>query len=401
MGDLVSRGLKQTARIAVFAFFVGVAIPAAAALWHGVFYEECFVKRIGDNIPKSPRSADWLSRIIAFQHETSALKSALRDLGISIRNADAELAKANCSESVVATTQPSERLDSLVALQSKIAQALQDRPLVVVPFYGSLYTPLWFWTFLTIGVMLRVFYPGAIESILPRGENIAYERWSWKTTWWVGAGIFLFFEWPSWYRYAFPPRGEVIPSALFYTNFYADKLSCFIENALDLLYSVLLAAIWGQWLSFYAKLKTWPLSDAGDDFARTIDPIFARRLSAAFLHWVIMSTLLASSYVFDTVFYWRIVTASGGANSILQAVLEHTVWAVSWIILSLPLIYLYWSWTDMRAKALSGLNKKGEPTDGQRWLLEQSKPLSVWVVVVANAGAVIAFLFSLYNAVVH
>lgn len=273
-----------------------------------------------------------------------------------------------------------------------------------MPFWRSILIPLWFWTFLALGALLFLLSPGnncwqeAVVSI------VSIPKIRWYQVILCASAIFCFYEWPTVMRSVYGPRDTSVPPApLYFNSRFIAPCSSWYEYGLEGIYSVLLSALMLKWIRYQkACANHWRAlaKDGGEGLSLLLEPARGRFLTQLFEEWIVCSILFASSYMFDTFYYWHEISSESGPLYVLQGLLEHVVWGVSWIIISLPFLGALKSWGQARSQAIASLHRTGGGiTDEQQRLIDQSLPLNGWLVFAANAGAVALFFLSLLHAV--
>jgi heme/copper-type cytochrome/quinol oxidase subunit 2 len=126
-----------------------------------------------------------------------------------------------------------------------------------------------------------------------------------------------------------------------------------------ILYCILMNVIWRQWIQYdreeKAQIEGAQPAD-GKNFDALMNPERSAKILALFVHWIVASVLLGISFIFDAFFYYGANADEGDQRYKISALLELTVWGVSWLIISLPLIRAWNHWNKLRARALDGAN---------------------------------------------
>jgi hypothetical protein len=346
--------------IALFAAVIGVAIPGEIAWKNGTFYQNTF----RENIVSKEQ--------LKFPGQRTDQIKAFFD------KQDADNKGPLCHRFVKSSKQAEQRL-----------VAFDDGPLV----------PLWFWTFFVMGLLIYVYYPGAVSGFSWAMDSKPTPR----EVILLGVGIELFYEGISyWHTYFGIHDSTYPPHTVYYYNLVISLGAWVWEQVLNLTYSFLLAWFLLRWVGYVRAVRAnynFTPTDEKKFIDRLVDPELAQHLSGLYKEWLVISTLFASSYAFDTLFYWREVASDSSSVNVLQAVLEHTVWAAGWIVISLPVLHLWQHFRLVKSGALKELMKNDQLDEGSARLLDRVEPLNGWLVLVANIGAVLTFLLSLLHAV--
>lgn len=382
--SLVFRGFL----IAAVAATIGALVPGGIAYRNSVFYRSSFLQKIKE-VPDDKKSP-WIMQVIAFEDQKDARHEGRDNLEAAVLGGNKDRA----------------------ADLAQIDAEIHSEPEVLGAFYGSLFGPLWFWTFLVMGSLLFIFPPASIPWSKTGDELTKWrtilERLRRKRCGWIfftGVGICVFYKWPTLCRaWAEPQNTDYPPHPLFYYSPSACIPSFCWEMILELAYSVMLAVLLNWFLHYKRAVQRMDLFSCDDpnrDYVKALtDPAIALTLVAMFEEWLVVSALFASSYLFDAIFYWHQVTSPTGSAYIVSALLEHAVWGVSWLILSLPFLTALKGWNALRARALAQVSNRPRSLDeGAKRLLDEARPLNDWLVGIAKGGAVVTFVLSLLHAV--
>ena len=108
---------------------------------------------------------------------------------------------------------------------------------------------------------------------------------------------------------------------------------------------------------------SWRQRTLGEEFVKVesdilteaLDPFKFERLSVTFLYWQICSVVLGLSFLGFTDFSWREVIVFGDKRYLVQAIVYHSLWALTWIFISLPLFITWYCWHSIKTRAVSAL----------------------------------------------
>ncbi len=119
------------------------------------------------------------------------------------------------------------------------------------------------------------------------------------------------------------------------------------------------------------------------------------RLSMVYVRWQVASLLLVVPFAFGTWFYYKIVGEYHDFRYLSSAVINHAMWGVSWIFLSLPLFTAWHHWHTVRMQALTEL--AASPPESQDVLkaIQELHPVPLWNLTVTIAGTFGTFLLPL------
>jgi hypothetical protein len=119
-------------------------------------------------------------------------------------------------------------------------------------------------------------------------------------------------------------------------------------------------------------------------------------------NWQLSSVILASGFTVFTGVFWELVITNGDRRYLIPAVIVHIMWAISWMLLTLP---LFATWQDFSRKKmriiLASAISEGEPhklpspsIEG----VEKLTPIALWNGFGSAATAVISFVFPIIHA---
>jgi hypothetical protein len=125
------------------------------------------------------------------------------------------------------------------------------------------------------------------------------------------------------------------------------------------------------------------------------------RLSETFLHWQVSSVVLASGFMVFTGVFWGLVIVSKDRRYLIPAIVVHVIWALSWMLTTLP---LFVTWRDFsRKKMRLLLGKSQENTERHEdqmdaEALEKLTPIALWNGFGSALTAVLSFIFPIVHA---
>jgi hypothetical protein len=205
---------------------------------------------------------------------------------------------------------------------------------------------LWPASYFCLGCLVWLLHPPDC------GERWAIQFWNSLP---IAVILVVFLHSPTWARnFIFYDAGRKLFAV---GNYDIWPISFFMQEALYFLVNWLLATVWWQWMSYYNGMKEQLRTDsegAGDARApNAFDPLELDRLSMVYLHWQIASLFLVGTFIMFTQTYWEVVVVLGDLRYIPHVVFVHAVWAISWAIISLPLIATWYLWKASRDEAVS------------------------------------------------
>jgi hypothetical protein len=235
----------------------------------------------------------------------------------------------------------------LYDLKSKATAA----PIRLSGYYLSNTMLLWPAIYTFLGWLIFIFPPAVKEaSFRPTGKRILY----------LSIAIIMLYRWPTWWRNT--PLGN--EGRVFYgnANLDTDPIGFFVQETLGAAVGTLVAIIWLQWSGYYneiisqlsAKSEKDPIEEA-----LSTDP--CERISKMFLHWQIASILLALAFLWYTIFFWQTVILGGDLRYLAHAIIVHSMWIITWLIISLPMAVSWYRWQVVRNRAIVALSKGSLP----------------------------------------
>lgn len=417
--------IRDSFLIFIASVVVGVLVPGLFASHDQVFFSDQMERTFKANDIIHTNSTDtetnsYSPRIERYIHDSEDLSNQLATVKIKVWDLLTNNAAGALTNALNAST-TNLALADLVALRSKLEQDIAKRKEVLIPFYTSDQSLLWLDTFFTLGMLAIVFRPrtkpdAANKQSNPPQESCPFARRV-KAFWWiplVALLLMLFYKWPS------LARGHIFQRdtdrlVLYYNAWRMGPWSAsnIFDYILEWIYCILMIVIWRQWIQYAEEEDEIQKSNGTDEsggkkhFDTVLDPKTSKRILKMFVHWIIASLLLGTSFIFDAFFYYGAIADEGDRRYTISALLEMTVWGVSWLIISWPLIRAWSHWNELRAEAVreinpgdsNGQHQSADEIEAKLKLLEEAKPLSTAVVVAAQIGAVVSFVGTLIEQV--
>jgi hypothetical protein len=207
--------------------------------------------------------------------------------------------------------------------------------------------------------------------------------------------IVILYRWPTWWRNTLLGQEKRILYGN--SNFDVDPFGFVVQESLGAIVAFLVAIVWLQWSVYYrqimARLSSMPNEEP---IGEALNPEISEEFSHMFLHWQIASILLTLSFLWYTVFFWQTVIVYRDWRYVLHAVIVHSMWVVTWIIISLPLLMTSYQWHKVRARAMAALAKANLPEgyDPDRLVvaLDKLQPISTWNIAGSSIAVVVSLL---------
>ena len=179
----------------------------------------------------------------------------------------------------------------------------------------------------------------------------------------------------------------------------------------ELMYFVnnwLVATLWWQWIENYGLRKN-ELKDEAEcsseaQIVAAFDPRMIDRLSMTYLHWQVTSVFLAGAFLMFSKTYWDFVIVLGDLRYIPHVVLVHSVWAISWTIISLPLLATWYMWKTSRDEVVSRIaTDRSIDVKVSEVMLKAAaelQPVGPLNIVATSLVAIISFVLPFFQALV-
>jgi hypothetical protein len=346
----------------------GTVIPAMVAAEHHVFYETALEKQIITR--KVQPAADILV-------QKDKLNTRLEAINLEIRK---DLIAAKDSDEV----------KNLVSLRHDINDELSrlNEQIVVAPFFLDNLMLAWSAMYVALGTLLFILLP----EIGGRPSSM-----SWKIVLAVGA-LYPLYQGPVWLRnfvlsneqrrvYSFP-NYDICPA-----SFWMQEINTFI-------WLLLITLLWNRWFLIY-KLRNDELARDADS---PPDMKSLTRLSDTFLHWQVSSGVLALGFIVFTGAFWDLVIVEKDRRYLLPAVVLHVVWALSWMLATLP---LFATWRDFNRKKMRDMLTRSQANADERnsatqaEALEKLSPVALWNGFGSAVMTILSFIFPIIHALVQ
>jgi len=344
---------------------LGTIIPALVAAHYHVFYKEDIEKRI---IARELNpAADILSQEDHLNRRVKAINAAISGL--------------------LQTTNDSAEVKALVSLRLDIQEELSklDEQIVVAPFYLNDLMVAWSAMYIALGTLLFILVPKLDRR---------FSHMSWRIALAIGA-IYPLYQGPVWLR-NFVLSNEQ-RRVYGFANFDICAATFWMQEINTFIWLLLIAFLWHRWFAIYVHRS----NELARDVDTPPDMKSLTRLGDTFLHWQVSSVILASGFMFFTGVYWSRVIVSKDRRYLISAVVIHLVWALSWMLASLP---LFVTWQDFSRKkmrltlaAYQG-NAEGQNTEAAAEALEKLTPIALWNGFGSALTAALSFVFPIFHA---
>jgi hypothetical protein len=363
------RGVVAAVLILLASILLSLILPGVIAARNGVFYADTMA-------PRLPLKA----RQLMSRHD-----SVMRTRRAQISALDSVLA----ARAHLGSTQGA---SDLVALRLQLRQQVDSAraPVAVIPFYLNPQMVLWPAIYTTLGWLLLLLRPrvrNARRTLAKPWQILA-----------LGSTTYVFYQWPLWLRnFVFNNQGRTVYA---YPNFDIDRASFFVQELVIAGFCLMLAGVWLQWAQYYAITRRSSYVRHEDPIARALDPGSLARLARLFSEWQVASVVLGCGFIFFTNFFWNLVAGYKDQRYVISALNAHVLWALTWIMISLPLITTWRSWHETRLAAIAELSRTEEKkAETLLKLIQEARPFGQYASGAAALSAVASFLFPLLQLV--
>jgi hypothetical protein len=115
-----------------------------------------------------------------------------------------------------------------------------------------------------------------------------------------------------------------------------------------------------------------------------------------FLHWQIASILLGSAFLWYTIFFWQMVIVYKDIRYTPHAIIVNSIWIMTWMIISLPLLITSYHWYKLRSRAVVALTKASLPNDYDpdrvAVALDKLQPISPWNLAASSIAVAVSLI---------
>jgi hypothetical protein len=202
----------------------------------------------------------------------------------------------------------------------------------------------------------------------------------------------------NWLRnFAFYDEGRTIFS---YVNYDISPLSFILQELRAIVMALLISVLWQQWMIYYGEVKQqfsrWEGKSSGlADISKR-----SHLVADMFNRWQLNSVLVVGAFLPWTFFYWQNTVALGDSRYVVAALAMHFYWAMSWVLISAPLIYTFHKWSLLKSEVLALASDNPDDSknvDRRISFVRETNPLSSLQIVGAGVASVVSFLLPLLD----
>ncbi len=191
-------------------------------------------------------------------------------------------------------------------------------------------------------------------------------------------------------------------------------LPCFVMLEINwIIYLFILVMIWYQWSAYLKSHINYLIKNQNNNtkiLEYALDHVNMDCLSKLFLEWQVASIMLAMAFIPFTMYYYGLFKLDD-QRYFLDVIIIHSLWAFSWLIISLPLGFSAYKWRLRRSHAISTLStyiRKGlssndnidrdhqgviqSSVESYLKLMTDFQPINFWNIMTSSIIAAIAFL---------
>lgn len=265
---------------------------------------------------------------------------------------------------------PPKDIDKLLLLHSHLTtQSNRTRSVRVAGYLLDDASPIW---------PLLYFFLGLLLLLSASGTENAPSKIRWSII--LLIPLLAFHRWPTLLRNLVLQGGDSPRSSYSYASADVNIWGFLCQEAMGCLACVLLALIWGCWLSDYKSMISaeQPNIEQDNPLNDVYNVTDILMIQQQFLRWQIASALLFGAFAYYSYFFWRQIAIHKEAIYFAHAIIVHMLWLATWILVSLPMIHLMRKWSRTKFSALCWLSLKNLPSGETAAIeaLERFHPLS-------------------------
>jgi hypothetical protein len=370
----------------------GVVYPGVAAYLGGVFSEDQLRRTIEIKSKSNLRLQEQLDKLQKYETNQEVLSNKIAKIESHLATLEIDPTNLAQVERAISVYRAYKALQNQ---QKEAAPPIRLGPFNISSAYISSTLLLWPALYTFLGWLILIF-PPPLNKESSGGITI-------KNIFLLTASIVLLYRWPTWWRNT--PLGQ--GGRIYYgaNNFDVDPFGFFVQESLGAMTALLVAIVWLQWSAYCQQVKTQLSKPHEEPIDEALKPEISEDLSHLFLHWQIASILLTLAFLWYPVFFWQMVFRFGDYRYLPQAIIVHSMWVITWIIISLPLLITSYQWHKVHARAIASLAKENLPKgyDPGRLAaaLEKVQPISSWNVAASGIAVAVSLLAPFVSNLLH
>ena len=93
-----------------------------------------------------------------------------------------------------------------------------------------------------------------------------------------------------------------------------------------------------------------------------------------------------------TIYFWKRVIQFGEMRYILHGLVVHLLWAITWGIVSLPMVEKWRQWSEVKLNVVAAISSDKNPEKALE-VLKEVRPFSFGVLVGSGLFGIVSFIF--------
>jgi len=178
----------------------------------------------------------------------------------------------------------------------------------------------------------------------------------------LGVLSYLLFQGPNWFRNT--ELGRVGRTIYTFVNIDVDAPSFFLQEARAFIFTILLGIIWSINEHNRIEQKRAIVKIYKDLSEKNLLKL-SIRLRKTFYEWQRDTILIIILFVPWTWFYWKNISVYGDQRYLFAAIIFHTFWIVSIIIITMPFLLLSYGWWKLKLNCLLNYSSDNSLTKTQ------------------------------------
>jgi hypothetical protein len=364
-------GLKTIILLITLSFIWNIVIPGIVAYSEGVFYPK-------DVEAKLPRhSPEALSKYFAYKKNQQDYTQRLSDI-------DTQIA------SLLQRKEAYSEVENLIKLRQFYKEELANlkSPIAIKSYYGDRTVYYAFTGYICLGFLALLLMPVSLGRLNLLKVLII--------------GLLLYVSWMStgWLRnFFFYDEGRTVFS---FVNYDIGHVSFFLQELRILGVCLFISASWGGWMIYHRDVAEQVRGWASEPATLSRLSKHAGFITGMFSAWQISFIAIGAAFLPWTFHYWVTIVKLADGRYVMQALVMHVYWIITWTLATAPLIYAYGRWSRLKAAILeraADSELDGEP-DRSINLIKEINPLSSLQIVGAGVASVLSFLLPLKDLII-
>lgn len=157
---------------------------------------------------------------------------------------------------------------------------------------------------------------------------------------------------------------------------------------------MLITLIIYYWIEYFEIRRSEIEKENEHPLTELTDTSIQNRLSFTFIQWQVASILLGLGFFGYTKYFWDVVFAAGDHRFIFHAIIMHIIWALTWVVISLPLLITQFDWFKIKQSViLNSLIDSSNSLDKNILLTKEIEPIGFWNIGISGAVSIISFFY--------